>query len=199
MHVRFARALRYMELIGKGSYERGILWVALRVPDGHVHAHANQARITTFLPCDDESTCMMAPDVVSFAIARGYWRGAADDPTFSFSDTYDPLTFSGARFCEARVWHVFRAIADRRDFDAEAYFDCAPPPPRAASRRAADRHAAGRRAADRHAAGRRAAGRRTARRRTACRVPADLVRFACPTRVCPHRVPVVVQTRAAPT
>ena len=39
---------------------------------------------------------------VSFAIERGYWRGGATDPAFSFSDTYDPVTFEGARFCEAR-------------------------------------------------------------------------------------------------
>ena len=59
-----------------------------------------QARITSFLPCDDEDTCRMAPDVVSFAIKRGYWKGGATDPAFSFSGTYDPVTFEGARFCE---------------------------------------------------------------------------------------------------
>ena len=57
-----------MELIGKGGFEKGTLHVALRVPDGHIAAHANQARITSFLPCDDPSTCNAAPDVVSFAI-----------------------------------------------------------------------------------------------------------------------------------
>jgi dipeptidase len=92
----------YVELIAKGGFEKGCVWVALRVPDGHVAAHANQARITSFLPCDDANTCKMAPDAVTFAIARGYWKGAADDVAFSFSDVYDPLTFSGARFCEAR-------------------------------------------------------------------------------------------------
>ena len=44
----------------------------------------------------------MSSDAVTFAIAHGYWKGAADDPAFSFSDTYDPVTFEGARFCEAR-------------------------------------------------------------------------------------------------
>ena len=83
----------YMELIGKGSYGKGIVFVALRVPDGYVHAHANQARITTFLPCDDPSTCRMAKDTVTFAIDRGYWHGSATDPAFSFSDTYDPVPF----------------------------------------------------------------------------------------------------------
>jgi len=92
-----------MEVIGKGSFGKGLVWVAKKVPDGYITAHANQGRITTFLPCDDPSTCLMAADTVSFAIERGYFQGAPDDTSFSFSDTYDPLTASGARFCEARV------------------------------------------------------------------------------------------------
>ena len=110
----------YMEMIGKGGFEKGTLHVALRVPDGYVAAHANQARITTFLPCDDPSTCKASPDVVSFAIKRGYWKGELHDPSFSFSDVYDPVTFSGARFCEARVWTVFRGLADPADFNSSA-------------------------------------------------------------------------------
>ena len=115
----------YMEFIGKGSFEKGAVWVALRVPDGHFMAHANQARIRHFLPCDDANTCRMAADVVTFAIERGYWRGKADDPAFSFSDTYDPLTVFGARFCEARVWYLFSQLADPADFDPEQYLDYA--------------------------------------------------------------------------
>ena len=111
----------YMELIGKGAYEKGLLWVALRVPDGYFTANANQARITTFLPCDDENHCMMANDTVTFAIAHGLFHGAPTDPSFSFSDTYDPVTPTGARFCEARVWYVFRELADPASFDADYY------------------------------------------------------------------------------
>ena len=112
----------YLEFIGKGGFEKGAVWVALRVPDGHIAAHANQARITQFLPCDDPNTCMMAPDTVTFAIKRGYWKGAPDDTSFSFSDIYDPLTFSGARFCEARVWAIFSTIANASTgFDSSKY------------------------------------------------------------------------------
>ena len=94
----------YMELIGKGRHGKGLVWVALRVPDGYFTANANQARITQFLPCDDPDSCMMAPDVLLFAVARGLWNGSTSDPTFSFSDVYDPVTPTGARFCDARVW-----------------------------------------------------------------------------------------------
>ena len=114
-----------MELLGKGSFETGALYVALRVPDGHVAAHANQARITTFLPCTDASVCRASSDVVSFAVKHGYWKGRHDDASFSFSDVYDPLTFGGARWCEARVWHIFRAIADEASFDAPKYLSYA--------------------------------------------------------------------------
>lgn len=114
-----------MELIGKGAYSPGIVWVALRVPDGYITAHANQARITTYLPCDDPNWCMAAPDAVTFAIEHGFYNGTADDTSFSFSDTYDPPTPSGARSCEARVWYIFSQLADPEDFDAASYLSYA--------------------------------------------------------------------------
>jgi dipeptidase len=99
--------LWYMELIGKGHYGQGAVWVARRVPDGYVSGHANQARITTF-PLDDPENCIYSPDVISFAKDIGIYAGS--DEEFSFSDIYDPVTYSGARFCEARVWSFFSTI-----------------------------------------------------------------------------------------
>lgn len=99
--------LWYMELIGKGHHEKGAVWVARRVPDGYVSGHANQARITTF-PLDDPANCLYSDDVVSFARKIGLYDGSDED--FSFSDIYDPVTFDGARFCEARVWSFFSRI-----------------------------------------------------------------------------------------
>jgi len=93
-----------LELIGKGRYEKGAVWVARKVPDGHVSGHANQARITTF-PLDDPENCLYSPDAVSFARSIDLYNGT--DADFSFSDIYDPVTFEGARFCEARVWSFF--------------------------------------------------------------------------------------------
>ncbi len=101
-----------MELIGKGPKNKGIVWVARRIPDGYVCAHANQARITQF-PKDDPENCLYAPDVISFAREMGYYDGTDED--FSFSDTYAPLNFGAARGCEARVWAFFRAIAPGMD------------------------------------------------------------------------------------
>lgn len=107
-----------MELIGKGPGNKGIVWVARRIPDGYICAHANQARITTF-PKDDPDNCLYAPDVISFAREKGYYSG--DDADFSFCDAYAPLNFSAMRACEARVWSFFRTFAD----DMDKYVDYA--------------------------------------------------------------------------
>ncbi len=94
-----------MDLIGKGVGNKGAVWVAVKIPDGYISAHANQARITTF-PLDDTENCLYSEDVISFAKEKGYFKGKKKD--FSFSDTYAPLNFGAVRFCEARVWSAFR-------------------------------------------------------------------------------------------
>jgi dipeptidase len=104
-----------MELIGKGALSKapnklGSVWVARKIPDGYVCAHANQARITTF-PKNDKSDTLFAADVISFAREIGLYSGSDDD--FSFSDVYDPVTFGGARFCEGRVWAMFGQVMEK--------------------------------------------------------------------------------------
>ena len=98
-----------MDLIGKGPDNKGIVWVARRVPDGYICAHANQARISTF-PLNDPENCLYAPDVITFAREKGYFNG--DDKDFSFCDAYAPLDFSGMRGCEARAWSAFNILCD---------------------------------------------------------------------------------------
>ena len=117
-----------LEIIGKGEFEKGAVWVARQIPDGYVSAHANQARITTF-PLEERGkrgssissdnmdriydpavTTVYSKDVISFAKNHGFYPKDAKNSDFSFSDTYNPLTFSGARACEIRVWAFFNAI-----------------------------------------------------------------------------------------
>ena len=107
-----------MELIGKGPNDKGIVWVARRIPDGYVSAHANQARITTF-PWNDPENCLYAPDVADVARNMGWYEGSNED--FSFADAYAPLDFGAMRGCEARVWAFFRMVAD----DMDQYVDYA--------------------------------------------------------------------------
>eukprot|EP00727_Mastigamoeba_balamuthi_P006219 m51a1_g2216 hypothetical protein (549) ;mRNA; f:210119-212261 len=111
----------FMDLIGKGNFEKGAVWVAQRIPDGYISAHANQARITTFRR-DDPDNCLFAPDVVSFARKHGFYPASASDADFSFSDVYNPLAFESARMSEARVWSVFRHAAGAAAMDPYADF-----------------------------------------------------------------------------
>lgn len=96
-----------MEMIGKGANNKGAVWVAQRIPDDAVSAHANQARITVF-PLEDPNNCLYSSDVIAFAREKGYFNGRNVD--FSFSDIYNPLDYSALRFCEARVWTFFRKV-----------------------------------------------------------------------------------------
>ncbi len=112
-----------LELIGKGQGKKGAIWVARRIPDGYISGHANHPRITTFPLADGvksitskdidkifnpEVETVYAYDVIDVARSFGWFTGM--DKDFSFSDTYAPLDFSGARFCEARVWSGFNMV-----------------------------------------------------------------------------------------
>ena len=99
-----------LEMIGKGPGIRGAVWVAVRVPDDAISAHANQARIHKFNMSDKEN-CLYAPDVISFAREKGYFNGINKD--FSFANAYAPLDFGARRFCEARVWSFFNMFTDK--------------------------------------------------------------------------------------
>ena len=105
-----------MELIGKGmnmrngvNTQKGIVWVAMRVPDGAICAHANQARIGKF-PLDDPDNCLYAQDVISFARRKGYFDGP--DSEFSFKKAYNPADFGTVRGCDARAWSAFNILTD---------------------------------------------------------------------------------------
>ena len=130
-----------MEIIGKGTNwqvdrrtrqgynaDKGAVWVAIRIPDGYISAHANHARIMNF-PREDKKTSISsknlhlihepgietvyAHDVISFARRKGFFSG--NDEEFSFSDAYAPLDFGSARFCEARVWSMFKSVNSEMD------------------------------------------------------------------------------------
>ena len=105
-----------MEIIGKGmnmrngvNTQKGIVWVARRVPDGAICAHANQARIGKF-PLNDPDNCLYAPDVISFARRKGYFEGL--DSEFSFKKAYNPVDFGTVRGCDARVWSAYNILTD---------------------------------------------------------------------------------------
>ena len=108
------------EIVGKGE-QKGAVWVAVRIPDGMISAHANQSRIHHF-PLNDPENCLYAPDVISFAREKGFFTGS--DAEFSFCDAYCPADWGGLRGCEARVWSAFRLLGGA-NFDADKYLDFA--------------------------------------------------------------------------
>ena len=98
-----------LELIGKGGKERGAVWVAVRIPDDCISAHANQARIRKF-DMKDKENVRYSKDVVKFARKMGYYNGT--DADFDFAAAYCPADFGGLRYCDARAWSFFNMFAD---------------------------------------------------------------------------------------
>jgi dipeptidase len=96
-----------LEMLGRGPGNNGAVWAAVRIPDGQVSAHANHARITTF-PLNDPDNAMYAPDVIAFARAKGWFSGKESE--FSFADAFAPLDYGAIRFCDARVWSLYRRV-----------------------------------------------------------------------------------------
>ena len=123
-----------LEMMGCGpdrtkSAERTV-WVAVRIPDDAVAAHANQSRITRFLdgryvqvkmkdllkkyPVDGKkpvpNLMVCSDNVVKYARAMGWFDGKDED--FSYNAAYAVPDFSGRRYCEARVWSFFNRFAN---------------------------------------------------------------------------------------
>ncbi|OFX26976.1 MAG: hypothetical protein A2041_10760 [Bacteroidetes bacterium GWA2_31_9b] len=117
-----------LDLIGKDHGKKGAVWVARKVPDGYISGHANHARITNFPKQDKkisissdlinnnellykpELECIYAFDVIDFAIEKGYVAQNLKHNDFNFAETYDPINFGAARFCEARVFAGFNRV-----------------------------------------------------------------------------------------
>jgi dipeptidase len=136
-----------MEIVGKGvelvydkkqkkyvNKNKGIVCVAIKIPEGYVSAHANHSRITNFplenmknsISCknldkifDENIEVVYSHDVISFARDKKYFSGKDED--FSFSQAYAPINYSAARGCELRVWAMFNEISD----DMAKYWDIA--------------------------------------------------------------------------
>lgn len=109
-----------MDFIGKGKHGEGAVWVAARVPDGYISAHANQARIRK-VDWNDTENWMWADDVVDFARQMGWFDGPKEE--FSFVDAYDPVDPISLLLCEGRVWSVFRRAAPSMNLSSD-YWRC---------------------------------------------------------------------------
>lgn len=102
-----------LEMMGCGSDRKlskeRTVWVALRIPDDMICAHANQSRIRTF-NMKDKQNVLFSKNVVKYAKKMGWFNGK--DVEFSYCDAYAPADFGGRRWCDARVWSFFNRFSD---------------------------------------------------------------------------------------
>lgn len=98
-----------LEMMGcGGDPKQKIVWVAVRIPDGTISGHANQARIGQFSTYNTE--VMSSKNCIKFARSKGWFTGK--DKDFNWKMTYAAPDFGGRRFCEARVWSYFNHFKD---------------------------------------------------------------------------------------
>ena len=107
----------YMEIIGPGPGGEGANWVAMKIPDGYISAHANKARIGEF-PLNDPENCIYAKDVISFAIEKGYYDPDSGEP-FRYCEAYCPDTPRNRKYADTRVWSLFRRAAPSMNLSAD--------------------------------------------------------------------------------
>ena len=98
-----------MEMMGMGPGSKSAVWVALRIPDDAICAHANQSRITKF-DMKDKKNVLFSKNVVKYAKKMGWFSGK--DADFSWNEAYAKPDFSGRRYCEARVWSFFNHFSN---------------------------------------------------------------------------------------
>jgi len=106
-----------LEIFGTGKGGKGAVWVAVRIPDGMVCAHANMSRIREF-PLDDPENVLYSKNVISLAVKKGYYDPKKGKP-FSFSEAYNPPTEEQVRYSSRRIWSIFRRIAPSLNLSAD--------------------------------------------------------------------------------
>lgn len=103
-----------LEMVGTGKGGKGAAWVAIRIPDGMVCAHANMSRVHEF-SLDDPGNVRYSKNVISLASEKGYYN-PKDKKPFSFSAAYNPPTEEQVRYSARRVWSIFRRLAPSQNF-----------------------------------------------------------------------------------
>jgi len=106
-----------LEMIGTGDGGEGAVWVAMKIPDGNISAHANMARIGEF-PLDDPENCLYSKNVISFSIEKGYYKPESGEP-FRFNEVYNPSSPDRLKYCESRVWSLFRRAAPSLELSSD--------------------------------------------------------------------------------
>lgn len=106
-----------LEMVGQGDGVKGAVWVAVKIPDGMISAHANMARIGTF-PLDDPENCLYSDNVIRFAVEKGYYDPDSGEP-FRFNEAYNPSSPDRLKYCETRVWSLFSRSAPSLELSSD--------------------------------------------------------------------------------
>lgn len=106
-----------LEMVGTGDGGEGAIWVAVKIPDGNIAAHANMARIGEF-PLNDPENCLYSKNAISFAIEKGYYKPESGEP-FRFNEVYNPHSPDRLKYCESRVWSLFRRAAPSLELSSD--------------------------------------------------------------------------------
>jgi len=97
----------HLEIVGPGQGNTGAVWVAQRVPDGHVTVNANGSRIRQ-IDLDDSDYFMASENIYQVAQDSGWWD--PEQGPFQFNYAYDPGSRTSAA-AKRREWRVLSLVA----------------------------------------------------------------------------------------
>jgi len=105
-----------------GPSNASAVWVAQRVPDGHITAVANSFSIRE-IDLNDPDNFMASDNVMQFAEDMGWWD--PDDGPFDFTAAYvpdDAPSCVGALYTGRRLWRIFDVFAPSLELDSRLGF-----------------------------------------------------------------------------
>ncbi len=91
----------HFEIMPPGTFKKGAIWAAVRIPEGHVGVSANRSRIGKIDP-NDPDNYMFSRNVFAVAEENGWWDPKSGQE-FLFYDAYNPKDAMGSRRREWRV------------------------------------------------------------------------------------------------
>ena len=106
----------HFEIVGPGVNKVGSIWIAQRVPDGHISVNANASRIRQIDP-DNADLFMASDNIYTVAQDSGWWDPSSGPFEFCYAYAPEGRTSFAAR---RREWRVLSLAAPSSNLDANA-------------------------------------------------------------------------------